>query len=440
MKRNALRALEAWKQNPRRKPLLVYGARQVGKTYLLKEFGAANFKSIVYFDLEKQADARAAFEGDLSPRIIMSNLSQVTGRSIDISNTLIVFDEVQASNRALASLKYFCEEMPEAYVAAAGSLLGVAVNREGYSAPVGKVDTLTLPPMTFDEFLSALGQERLAKGIRESYERNEAYFLHDRALDLYRAYLLVGGMPEAVRIYSETGDFDAVSRVQDTILNLYIADMAKYAQPYETARIIEAWKSVPAQLAKENRKFQYKTVRSGGRASQYETALAWLEAAGLVNRCVQVTSGRLPLALHENRTAFKIYLADTGLLSALMRIRPSMLFDEEGRRELDAGAVTENYVAQALVAQGLSLAYWASQGKAEVDFVIDLGSSKAIPLEVKSSSNVRSKSLSVYRDKYAPPYALRLSTKNFGFENGMRSIPLYAAFCLARTSNAASTA
>ena len=252
MKRNALRALEAWKQNPRRKPLLVYGARQVGKTYLLKEFGAANFKSIVYFDLEKQADARAAFEGDLSPRIIMSNLSQVTGRSIDISNTLIVFDEVQASNRALASLKYFCEEMPEAYVAAAGSLLGVAVNREGYSAPVGKVDTLTLPPMTFDEFLSALGQERLAKGIRESYERNEAYFLHDRALDLYRAYLLVGGMPEAVRIYSETGDFDAVSRVQDTILNLYIADMAKYAQPYETARIIEAWKSVPAQLAKEN--------------------------------------------------------------------------------------------------------------------------------------------------------------------------------------------
>ena len=415
MERNALGDLEAWKRDPRRKPLLMYGARQVGKTYLLKEFGARNFEEVAYFDLEKQADARAAFQGNLAPETIVSNLSQVSGRSIDVSRTLIVFDEVQASNRALASLKYFYEDMPEACVVAAGSLLGVAVSREGYSAPVGKVDTYTLHPMTFDGF-----------------DRDEPYFLHERALDLYRTYVLVGGMPEAVLVYDETKDFNEVAAVQNNILDLYVADMAKYAQPFETARIVEAWRSVPAQLAKENKKFQYKTVRSGGRASQYETALAWLETAGLVNRCLQIVSGQLPLSLHENRDAFKMYLADTGLLSARMQVRAAMLFDEEGRKELDAGALTENYVAQVLTSRGFDLLYWVSQGKAEVDFVIDVGMQKAVPIEVKSSRNVRSKSLSVYREKYEPPYAIRLSTRNFGFEGGVKSVPLYAAFCLRR--------
>ena len=432
MERNALGDLEAWKRSPRRKPLLMCGARQVGKTYLLKEFGARDFDKVAYFDLEKQADARAAFRGNLSPETIVSNLSQVAGRLIDVASTLIVLDEVQASNHALASLKYFYEDMPEACIVAAGSLVGVAVNREGYSAPVGKVDTYTLRPMTFDEFLRAIGQEALIEGIQSSFELCEPCFLHERALDLYRAYVLVGGMPEAVLVYEKTKDFSEVAAVQDTILDLYVADMAKYAQPYETARIVEAGRSVPAQLAKENKKFQYKTVRSGGRASQYETALAWLETAGLVNRCVQITSGQLPLSLHENREAFKMYLADTGLLSARMQVRPAMLFDGEGRKELDAGALAENYVAQALTAQGLDLLYWVSQGKAKVDFVVDAGAPKAVPIEVKSSRNVRSKSLSVYREKYEPPYAIRLSTKNFGFEGGMKSVPLYAAFCLRR--------
>lgn len=432
MERNALGDLEAWRRDPRRKPLLMYGARQVGKTYLLKEFGARNFEEVAYFDLEKQADARAAFQGNLAPETIVSNLSQVSGRSIDVSRTLIVFDEVQASNRALASLKYFYEDMPEACVVAAGSLLGVAVNREGYSAPVGKVDTYTLHPMTFDEFLRAVGQGALVEGIRNGFERDEPYFLHERALDLYRTYVLVGGMPEAVLVYDETKDFNEVAAVQDNILDLYVADMAKYAQPFETPRIVEVWRSMPAQLAKENKKFQYKTVRSGGRASQYETALAWLETAGLVNRCVQIVSGQLPLSLHENRDAFKMYLADTGLLSARMQVRAAMLFDEEGRKELDAGALTENYVAQVLTSRGFDLLYWVSQGKAEVDFVIDVGMQKAVPIEVKSSRNVRSKSLSVYREKYEPPYAIRLSTRNFGFEGGVKSVPLYAAFCLRR--------
>ena len=435
MKRNAIQALEGWMKKKTRKPLLLYGARQVGKTYLLKEFGKTCFDNTLYLDLEKNSELKSAFDGDLSPKTILTKLSQITGHSINTLNTLIIIDEIQASNRALTSLKYFCEEMPQAYIVAAGSLLGVAVNNEGYSAPVGKVDILTLRPMSFDEFLMALGQEALIDGIKECFDTSEAFFLHERALDLYRTYLLVGGMPEPVKRYTETGSFDDAALSQNAILDLYVVDMAKYAKPYETARIIEAWKSIPSQLAKENKKFQYKTVRSGGRAMQYETALAWLETTGLINRCTQISSGQLPLALHENRSMFKMYMLDTGLLAASMGVHTSSLFSESGRSAFDAGAITENYVAQALSANGFNLSYWTSQGKAEVDFIVDLGLQKAVPLEVKSSSNVRSRSLSVYCDKYEPPYSIKTSTKNFGFENGVRSIPLYAMFCVKAESD-----
>lgn len=430
MKRTALGKLETWKTNPRRKPLLLYGARQVGKTYLLKEFGANSFTQMEYFDLEKDQLARAAFSGGLAPEAVLANLSQVVGHNIDVQNTLIVFDEIQASNPALASLKYFYEEMPQAYVVAAGSLSGVAVNREGYSAPVGKVDTMTLHPMTFNEFLCATGNESLVEGISQAYQKNEAYFLHERALELYRSYTLVGGMPEAVAVFAHDEDYRETARIQEAIIDLYVADMAKYAQPYETARILEAWRSIPSQLAKENKKFQYRTIRSGARASQYDAALSWLNTAGLVNTCIQITSAHLPLAAHENRSAFKVYMADTGLLSAAMRIRPAMLFDEDYRKTFDAGALTENYVAQSLTANGFDLHYWMSSGTAEVDFVIEGSTATAVPIEVKSSGNVRSKSLSVYREKYSPDCSVRLSTKNFGFENGIKSVPLYAAFCI----------
>ncbi len=430
MERNALGKLETWKNKPHRKPLLLYGARQVGKTYLLKEFGATGFDHMEYFDLERDSVARAAFSGSLDPQVIVSNLSQMVGRPISVEDTLLVFDEVQASNRALASLKYFFEDMPGAHVVAAGSLLGIAVNREGLSAPVGKVDTMTLFPMTFDEFLHATGNGMLVDGIRAAYDSNAPFFMHDRALELYRSYVLVGGMPEAVSSFAQDGDFATVADIQNDIIDLYVADMAKYAQPYETARILEAWRSIPSQLAKENRKFQYKTVRSGGRASQYAAALSWLSAAGLINRCTQITSAQLPLAVHENRSAFKVYMADTGLLSACMNVKPSMMMDSEARAAFDAGALTENYVAQALTANGIDLRYWVSAGTAEVDFVKDGEGVNAVPIEVKSSDNVRSRSLRVYRDKYNPDLCLRISTKNFGCENGVKSVPLYAAFCI----------
>lgn len=424
--------LVSWKAKPDRKPLLLYGARQVGKSYLIQAFAREHFDDAVSFDLERQSAARAAFAGDLTPSRVLSNLEQVAGRRIDPANTLIVLDEVQASNRALASLKYFEEDLPGSYLIAAGSLLGVAVHREGFSAPVGKVETLTLLPMTFDEWLDANGRSEMREAIEESFSRGVSYDLHEEALDLYRAYVLTGGMPEAVATYADSDDFAEVTRVQRQILDLYVADMAKYAEPLETARIREVWNSIPAQLAKENHKFQYKVVRSGGRSNQYASALDWLETAGLVNRCVRVTSGQVPLKMQEDRSSFKIYLADTGLLSAMMEVPAAVMFDEEGRRLLDAGALTENYVAQNLVAGGFVPRYWTSKRTAEVDFVIEDGTAKAIPVEVKSSGNVRSRSLSVYREKYEPRRAIRLSTRNFGSDGGIDSIPLYAAFCLQR--------
>ena len=429
MRRDIMSALEAWNEAPTRKPLLLYGARQTGKSYLLGQFGSENFARAASFDLERQASARAAFEGDLDAAAIIGRLSQVAGWRIDPSCDLIVLDEVQASNRALASLKYLAEGLPSAHIAAAGSLLGVAVNRDGFSAPVGKVQVATMLPMTFPEFLHATGNELVAEGIRASFETGAAYALHERALELFGTYLLVGGMPEAVAAYI-AGGFDAARDVQANIHDLYIADMAKYATPFETARIREAWASIPSQLAKENHKFQYKAVRSGGRASRYEAALDWLETAGLVIRCMQITSGQPPLALQENRAAFKVYQADTGLLAYSMGLGPALLFDEQARRNANLGAITENYVAQALVAAGFKPRYWVSQGRAEIDFVVEDSQGQAVPIEVKSSDNVRSRSLAVYCDKYGPACAIRLSTRNFGYDGKVRSVPLYAAFCL----------
>lgn len=429
MKRNATEYLINWKMNPQRKPLLFYGARQTGKTHLIKSFGQQHYKQLIYFDLEKQAGARAAFDGDLAPELILKKLSQLVGMTISSKDTLLVLDEIQASNRALASLKYFNEEMKDMHVIGAGSLLGVAVNREDYSAPVGAVNTYTLYPMSFNEFLEALGKESMVEAIRECFITNSPYFLHKQALEYFWTYILTGGMPEAVAEYRDSSDFFEVRQIQSTISDLYVADMAKYATPFETAQIVEVWNSVPAQLAKENRKFQYKTVRSGGRKSRYQGAIAWLLEAGIINKCTHITSGKLPLKQYEDEDTFKVYVGDTGLLSQSNNLPPQILNDE-ARKDFSLGATVENYVAQALTAQGISLRYWTSAGRAEVDFVIEDSKGNAFPIEVKSSDNTRSKSLAVYREKNDPPFSIRLSTKNFGFENGIKSVPLYAAFCI----------
>lgn len=432
MKRNALPQLTEWAASRNRKPLLLYGARQTGKTWLLHELASSTFGTdYVRFDLERDGLARQVFEQELDPTTLVHRLSQIARTRINPETTLLILDEVQASNRALASLKYFYEDMPQLRVAAAGSLLGVAVNQRGFTMPVGKVKTMTLHPMGFDEFLEAVGDGRFVDEIRECYRGAKPFYLHEAMLERFWQYLLVGGMPEAVTEFAASGDYGAVRDIQTDIIDLYVADMAKYATPVETARVRDIWNSIPAQLAKENHKFQYKLVKSGGRASTYAVAISWLLSAGLAERCVRVSSGQVPLAMHEDESAFKVYMSDTGLLAARSGLDSTLTLDVGYRRRIDLGGIVENYVAQNLTANNVPLRYWTSGNTAEVDFVIQPPRAVAgVPVEVKSSGNTRSRSLSVYRGKYGPAESIRVSTKNFGLDNGVRSVPLYAAFCI----------
>ena len=431
MERTMMQQLVEWKHREDRKPLLLFGARQVGKSYLIEQFAKQNFENYILLNLEEDPRLAHAFDGSLEPGNVISNLSQIMGINLDVKGMLYVFDEVQVSNRALTALKYIQESGFPHPVIAAGSLLGVAVNQRDYSLPVGKVNTMVLHPMTFDEFMVATGNTLMLEGIREAYAEKCAYQLHDQAMNLYRTYLLVGGMPEAVAAFVRTGDIRDAVRVHRDILNLYLADMAKYApSPTDVVRARDVWNSVPSQLAKENHKFQYKQVRSGGRASQYEGAISWLLSVGLIDKCVRVSSGQVPLRLQEDMVSFKVYANDVGLLSTMSGIPAAALFDERGRSLLDAGGLTENYVVQQMVARGIESRYWTSGNRAEVDLVVEDGSAKAVPVEIKSTENVRSKSLGVYRGKYEPDRAVRVSARNFG-TGDVESIPLYAVGCLA---------
>ncbi|NLV49818.1 MAG: ATP-binding protein [Clostridiales bacterium] len=430
MERKIVEKLLAWKNNSAKQPLILQGARQVGKTYILLSFGKEYYKNIAYFSMEESKDLPAIFERDLNPERIVRELAAYSGQTILPGDTLIIFDEIQACEQALTSLKYFAEKAPQYHVIAAGSLLGVAMKRERFSFPVGKVDMLHLYPMDFEEFLWAIGQDRLCSLIREAYDNFTPLSLHDTAIDLYKTYLVVGGMPRAVQEYADKRDFDFVAALQRTLNDSYIADMAKYATPQETTRIMAAWASVPAQLAKENRKFQYKVIKSGARAKDYEIALEWLKAAGMINKCVHVTEGKMPLSAYAENEAFKVYMVDTGLLCSKLDIAANVVLHTPHSFEGFKGALAENYICQALVANGINAYYWSSQGKAEVDFVFQDREGNIIPLEAKSADNVRSKSLRNYRDIYKPIYSIRVSARNFGNENGIKSIPLYAMFCL----------
>lgn len=430
MERKIIKDLLSWKNNLSRQPLLLQGARQVGKTYILLSFGKKYYKNVAYFSMEESREIPAIFERDLNPERIIRELAAHSGQTILPDDTLIIFDEIQACEQALTSLKYFAERAPQYHIIAAGSLLGVAMKREKFSFPVGKVDMLHLAPMDFEEFLWALGQEGLCGLIYDAYEGFTPLSLHDTAMDLYKVYLVVGGMPRVVQEYADKRDFDFVMALQRTLNDSYIADMAKYATPQETTKIMAAWSSVPAQLAKENHKFQYKVIKSGARAKDYEVALDWLKAAGMINKCVHVSEGKMPLSAYAENEAFKVYMVDTGLLCSKLDIAANVVLHTPHSFEGFKGALTENYICQALVANGIYPYYWSSQGKAEVDFLFQDRQGNIIPLEAKSADNVRSKSLRNYKDIYKPAYSIRVSAKNFGFENEIKSIPLYAMFCL----------
>lgn len=430
MERKIAKELIKWKNSADRKPLILQGARQVGKTYTTLSFGKTNYKSCVYFNFEDNRELASIFDRDLNPERLISELSAKAGQTILKKDTLIFFDEIQSCERALTSLKYFNENANEYHIIAAGSLLGVAVNRTNYSFPVGKVDFMTLYPLDFEEFLIALKQETLLQMVIQSFHDNTPLSLHDTAMDFYKIYLITGGMPSAVLQYIDKKDFDFVFATQKSINDAYIADMAKYASPNETTKIMAAFESVPAQLAKENRKFQYKVIKSGAKANQYETPIEWLKASGVIIKCHKVNEGKLPLKAFCDFSSFKIYLTDVGLLASKFDIPPNAILSSLSSFDNFKGALAENYVASALTSSGHTVFYWESNGKAEVDFILQMRNGDIIPVEVKSGEHTKAKSLGVFTAKYDSPYAIRISAKNFGFANDIKAVPLYATFLI----------
>lgn len=430
MKRKIEKKLIEWKSRKNHKPLIIDGARQIGKTYIAFSFGKENYKNTVYFNFENSKDLNRIFEKDLNPERIIRELSVFSGSTILEKETLIIFDEIQASEKALTSLKYFYEEKPNYDIVCAGSLLGVALNRESYSFPVGKVELLRMYPMDFEEFLWALNEEELSKMIREHFNSNEAFSLHDKAMEYYKKYLVIGGMPRVILDYIETENFDFVYSSQKTLNDSYIADMAKYATPYETVKIMNAFNSIPAQLAKENKKFQYKVIKSGARANEYEVPIEWLVSSGVINKCVKVTEGKFPLKAYSDPSSFKIYLADTGLLCSKFEIPANIILYGNDNFAEFRGALTENYVCSALAMNNYTSYYFEKNQTLEIDFIIQDKEGNIIPVEVKSGEHVRATSLNNYIKRYSPKYSIKISGKNFGFENGIKSVPLYAVFCM----------
>lgn len=430
IKRKIEDSLRAWKSKTAdRMPLIVSGARQVGKTHTLREFGDRYFKNVVYVNLEINQAIASYFNEIIEPERIIRYLESSAGQRIIPGQTLVILDEIQSCERALTSLKYFCEVTPEYHIAAAGSLLGVAINREHYSFPVGKVETLTLYPLDFEEYLWARGKDLLCEEILRAYNEMSPLpdALHREAIELYREYLIVGGMPASVNAFLKDKSFVDVPLVQRGILDNYIADMAKYASASDSVRIRACYDSIPAQLAKENRKFQYKVVQRGGSATLFGASIEWLNLAGIVLKCRRISQAVEPISVYADLAAFKLYMGDVGLLAMKSGISQETVLTGAGSTFM--GALTENYVAQQLAAKGYGLYYWESASIAEVDFVLQKGN-EIVGVEVKKGENTKSRSLNVFVRNYQPKYSIRLSLRNFGQKDNLRSVPLYAAFCV----------
>ena len=431
MKRKALLHLLEWKNKTGRMPLIVNGARQVGKTYIIKEFGDLNYKNMVYFNLETNIAVNSYFETDIQPLRIIQYLETAAGQRIFPKETLIVLDEIQSCPRALTSLKAFCEEAPDYHIVCAGSLLGVAVNRENFSFPVGKVDEIQMFPMDFEEFLWALNEEILSEDIRNHFIDNTTFpeALHNKALDYYKQYLIVGGMPASVKEFTETKSLIAASEIQGRIQNEYIADMAKYATATTSVKIRACYNSIPVQLAKENKKFQYKLVQRGGTATIFGESIEWLNFSGVVLKCQKTEHGFMPVSVYADLSDFKLYLSDIGMLTAKSGMSHQTILSQVEEDNGFLGVLGENYVAQALVANRFPLYYWKNDNTAELDFVLQLNG-QVIPVEVKKGNRTKSISMNMFMKKYNCRYAIRISKKNFGFENNIKSVPLYAVFCI----------
>ena len=403
----------------------------MGKTYSILEFGRNHYDNVAYFNFERNEKLKDVFGEDISPDYLVPILSHVSRQTIVREKTLIVFDEVQACERALTSLKYFCEEAPEYHIVVAGSLLGVAVNRKEFSFPVGKVDMKTMYPMDMEEFLIAMGHRELAERIKKCFAEDSPIpsALHDLAMKYYRRYLVVGGMPECVTQFAQTNDYILVRNIQTAILANYLDDMSKYNRQNEIKKTRLTYNTVTVQLSKKSTRFQYKLIKKGGRAAEFENAIEWLSLSGIVSQIYKVDHPYKPLDDNKDIDAFKIYVSDLGLLCAKKDLTAQDILYMSGDLENFKGGMTENYVHVHLTINGYVSYYWESARGAEVDFVIQRDGA-IIPIEVKSADNTQAKSLKVYIESYKPQYAIKLSTKNFGFEDDKKSVPLYAAFCL----------
>ncbi|MGM9697274.1 MAG: ATP-binding protein [Prevotella sp.] len=424
MERKIMRKLREWKHSPNRKPLILAGARQVGKTYILKEFGRKEYENVAYINCDNNAQAMGLFANGYDIKRIVMAIGAITHESIKPGKTLIVLDEIQEVEHGLTALKYFCEDAPEYHVAVAGSLLGIAM-RHGESAPVGKVNIIRMFPMDFEEYLMARGEDNAVE-ILKSGDWTTTSMIHDTLEKLLREYYFVGGMPEAVSTFIKSLDTNAVRQVQNDILFIYRSDMSKHVTSNETTRISMVWQSIPSQLARENKKFIYGAVKAGARAKDFEMAIQWLVDAGLVYRVSRVRDVAMPLKFYEDFNAFKLYLLDVGLLGALSEIEPAqMLLSNDAIKEYK-GALTENYVlCQMKCMDNMNTYYYSREdSKLEVDFMVQYGG-KVTPVEVKAEENLRSKSLKVFMSSHPDLKAVRFSMSSYIDQEWLTNVPLY---------------
>lgn len=425
MYRTAIEQLSQWKAKANRKPLLIRGARQVGKTWLMKEFGATAYQRSVYINFDQNQQMKNLFAIDLNLERIMVGLELYAGEKIDPDTTVIIFDEVQESPQALASLKYFCENAPQYHIISAGSLLGVALHR-GTSFPVGKVEFLDLYPLSFSEFMLALGEKRFVELLQLSdFPMISAFKL--KYIELLKLYYYIGGMPEVVQSFVDLHDFNLVRSRQQSILEAYEQDFSKHASNDVVPRIRMLFQSIPSQLAKENKKFVYGLVKEGARAKEYEMALLWLSDCGLIHQVRRVQKPGIPLKAYEDIRAFKLFFADVGLLSCLVHLNQRTLLEGNALFEEFKGALTEQYVLQQIKTPGnMDVFYWTNErGAAEIDFILEIDGN-VIPIEVKAGINLQAKSLKAYRDKYHPTISVRASMADYRKEDGLVNLPLYA--------------
>jgi predicted AAA+ superfamily ATPase len=426
IERNIIEQLLAWKASKDRKPLILQGARQIGKTWVMQTFGERYFEHTAYFNFERNDELWHLFETTKDPQRLIGQLAVFTSAPIEPQKTLLVFDEIQECNKALNSLKYFCEEIPEYAIIAAGSLLGVSLSK-GDSFPVGKVDFLQMHPLSFNEFLAAEAPD-LYKYCHEISAVEEIPLLvFNRLTESFKRYQITGGMPQAVSCLLDNKGIEEVENTLQAVLNAYALDFAKHAEKKDIPKITAIWTSIPSQLSRENRKFIYKLVKPGARAREYEDALLWLQHAGLAYRIFANTKPCLPLSGYDDLSAFKIYLADVGLLRRLAKLSPEVILSSSPFYMEFKGAMTENYILQSLVTQfEATPRYWTSEGKAEIDFLVQ-HKTRIIPVEVKSAHSIASKSLHVYNEIFKPDLRIRYSFNNLKKDKNLLNIPVFFA-------------